>query len=87
MSLPGKVGLTSAAIVPPFGKQLVQQLQSLPIRFRTQRSYACEVTARSVQAGYETDLNRIGAGHKDNGDRGSALAATVAWLFATIVLT
>src|SRR5262249_38538557 len=54
----------------PIGEQLVQQLQSLPIRFRTQRGHACEVTARSVQAGYETDLNRISAGHKNNGDRG-----------------
>jgi len=52
------------------GEQLVQQLQSLPIRFRTQRGHACEVTARSVQAGYETDLNRIGAGHENNGNRG-----------------
>jgi len=51
-------------------EQLVQQLQALPIRFRTQRGHTCEVTARSVQAGYETDLNRIGAGDKNNGDRG-----------------
>src|SRR5262249_47029333 len=66
----GKSRVDERGYCAPVGEQLVQQLQSLPIRFRTQRGHACEVTARSVQAGYETDLNRIGAGHKNNGDRG-----------------
>src|SRR5262249_10068444 len=50
----GKSRVDERGYCAPFGEQLVQQLQSLPIRFRTQRGHACEVTARSVQAGYET---------------------------------
>src|SRR6516162_5469653 len=66
----GKSRIDECGYCAPVGEQLVEQMQSLPIRFRTQRGHACEVTARSVQAGYETDLNRIGAGHKNNGDCG-----------------
>jgi hypothetical protein len=50
-------------------QQLVQQLQSLPTQFGVQRGHACEIPARSVQAGNEPDLNRIGASDEDNGNR------------------
>jgi hypothetical protein len=51
------------------GEQLVQQLHSLPTQFRVQRGHSGEVAPRSVQAGNETDLNRIGASNEDNGNR------------------
>src|SRR5262245_15441617 len=50
------------------GEQLVQQLQSFPTQLRVQGGHPCEVAARSVEAGNETDLNRIGAGDEDNGN-------------------
>src|SRR6516164_3450015 len=54
----GKSRVNECSYGARVGEQLVQQLQSLPIRFRTQRGHAREVTARSAQASYETDLNR-----------------------------
>src|SRR5262245_25565280 len=50
------------------GEQLVQPLQSFPTQLRVQGGHPCEVAARSVEAGNETDLNRIGAGDEDNGN-------------------
>ena len=67
---PGKSRVDERGYSPRLGEQLVQQLQSLPTQFRVQRCHSGEVAARSVQAGNETDLNRIGASDEDNGNRG-----------------
>src|SRR5260370_41583790 len=52
-----------------WGHQLMQQLEPLRLYLRVQRSYACDVAARSREAGDQSKLDRIGRYLEDDRNR------------------
>ena len=68
----GKSGVSWVAEVTDrlgSGHQFEQQLKALSRRFGRQKTNTGEISARSVEAINEADLNRVGTLHKNDRDR------------------
>src|SRR5215475_9432866 len=68
-----------------FGNKLVQQFQPLRPYLGVQRTYACQVTARSTEARHESGFNRISGREKYNRDnRGRLFGGITAGVFTAM---